>query len=191
MRKKLLNTRSFKIVLFGTILLLGVANKSSAQFYSIKSDVLGLATTTLNVEASAVVTNQWTVHLHGQYNPWSFKDNKKMKNLTFLPGARYWFNETYSYSYFLGFNAIISRYNFGGMFGNKYRYDGMAYGGGLSAGLSKPIKRSWNVEFELGIGVVHSTYDKYPCAKCAEKIDEGSGMYFVPNKASISFVYLF
>ncbi|EGJ99314.1 DUF3575 domain-containing protein [Dysgonomonas gadei] len=191
MIKRLLNTRSLKIVLFGTILLLGTINKASAQFYSVKTDMLGLATTTLNVEGSAVVSNQWTLHLHVQYNPWTFPDNKKMKNLTFLPGARYWFNETYSYSYFIGFNAIISRYNVGGLFGSDYRYDGMGYGGGVSFGFSKPIRRQWNLEFELGIGGVYSNYDKYPCIKCGEKIDEGSGLFLSPNKAAISLVYLF
>lgn len=89
MIKRLLNTRSLKIVLFGTILLLSTINKANAQFYSVKTDILGLATTTLNVEGSAVVSNQWTLHIHVQYNPWTFPDNKKMKNLTFLPGARY------------------------------------------------------------------------------------------------------
>ncbi|MDU1891391.1 MAG: DUF3575 domain-containing protein [Dysgonomonas sp.] len=190
MRSPSLMTRTLKIVLLG-ILLLGAANQANAQFYSVKADMLGLATTTFNFEASAAVDFQWSLHLHAQYNPWTFPGNKKFKNLTFMPSARRWFTETYSYGYFMGVNVVVSRYNIGGMFGDKYRRDGMAYGAGFSGGFVMPVKRRWNLEFELGINFGWTNYDKYPCAKCGEKISEESGMFVAPGRTAISLVYLF
>lgn len=190
MRQPTLNTRKLKLVLLG-ILLLGAASNANAQFYSVKTDMLGLATTTFNIEASAAIDFQWSLHIHAQYNPWTFPGNKKFKNLTFMPSARRWFSETYSYGYFMGFNAVVSRYNLGGMFGSKYRHDGMAYGAGLSGGFVLPVRRRINLEFEVGLNFGYTKYDKYPCVKCGEKIGEESGMFVAPGRTAVSLVYLF
>lgn len=189
MKKRFNNASKLKTLLVALALL--ICNRGQAQFYSAKVDVLGLATGTLNVEGSMAISARWSLHLPVQYNPWTLWDNKKLKNLTVLPGIRYWQRETYQGGFFFGANTIISRYNIGGLFGSPYRYEGMGYGMGFSAGYSIPVKRQWNIEFELGAGALWSKRDKYSCIRCGEKIGKESGLWMVPDKAAVSIVYLF
>ncbi|NCC09400.1 MAG: DUF3575 domain-containing protein [Bacteroidia bacterium] len=184
---KVLHLKKFLFVL----ILLCLSSQAKAQFYAVRTNVVGLATTNLNAEFSASLNRKWSVHLPVQYNPWTFAENKKFKNLTTMPGVRYWLNESYGYGYFLGLHGLVSRFNFGGLLGSKHRYDGMAYGGGLSGGYSKPIGRRLNLEFELGIGIVQTDYDKYACAVCGTKINEENKIHIIPSKIAINIVYLF
>lgn len=179
-----------KINFWIVVLLLMISGKSYGQFYSIKTDILGLVTGTFNVEGSVVVNKRWSLHLPMQYNPWTFSNNRKFKNLTVLPGARYWFTESYGRSYFMGVNGIISRYNIN-LWGSDNRYDGMAYGLGLSGGYTLPIGVRWNIEFELGAGAAWTRYDKYPCTRCGRKLETKNSIRFVPDKVAVSLVYLF
>lgn len=178
-------------LLLTALFLLSVCGKVHGQFYSVSTDALGLGTGTFNVEGSMAVNSHWTIHLPVRYNPWTFPGNKKMKQLSVLPGVRYWLLESYAGGWFFGSNAIVSRYNFGGLLGSRYRYDGMGYGFGLSAGYSISLYKNWNMEFELGGGLVWSRRDKYPCVRCGQKIKEESGVWLAPDKASVSIVYLF
>ena len=88
---------------------------ASAQFYSAKTNVLGLATGNLNLELSAAVSRKVTLHLPVNYNPFTYNflaENCKMQNLTFQPGARYWLTESYM-RWFVGVHGIYSRYQIG------------------------------------------------------------------------------
>lgn len=168
----------------------GISTKSNAQFYSVRTDALGLLTGSFNVEGSMALNRNWSVHLHGQWNPFTHKDNIKMKNVTVMPGVRYWFRETYGHSWFIGGNLIGSRFNVGGIFDNR-RYDGRLWGGGISGGFSMPLAVRWNMEFELGVFAAYGSYDKFGCKKCDAKLSEKEGLIVGPSKAAVAFVFLF
>lgn len=159
-----------------------------AQFYSIKTNLLGLATTNLNIEAGVSVHRNWSLHLPVTYNPWVFGGNKRFQNITVQPGIRYWFLESFSHS-FIGFQSLYSRYHVGGI--GDYRYDGWGVGGGLSYGYSKVLNKRWNIEFEAGLGVMWADYTKYLCKTCGAPQGDFKKLYVVPTKAAVSLVYLF
>lgn len=77
-------------------ILLGVCLASPAQFYSARTNLIGLATGNINLEGSMTLNRRWSLHLPVQYNPFVFKDNRQFRNLTVMPGVRYWFVESYS-----------------------------------------------------------------------------------------------
>lgn len=181
----------FYLKVFLMAVLLSLSHSTYAQFYSVQTNALGLVTGNINAEVSMALNERWSIHLPIYYNPITFADNKKMKHLSALLGVRYWQRESYGQGFFFGGNSIVSKYNIGGLFGSKYRYQGMAYGLGLSAGYSIPIRSRWNIEFELGGGAVWSNREKYGCKTCATKIEERSGVWLVPDKAAVSVVYLF
>ena len=165
-----------------------LATTAKAQFYSVKTNLLGLATTNLNVEAGISVHRNWSLHLPVNYNPWVFSGNKRFQNITVEPGARYWFLESFSQG-FIGIQSIYSRFHVGGT--NKYRYDGYGVGMGLSYGYSKVIRKRWNLEFEAGLGVLWADYTKDLCKTCGAPQGDERKLYLIPSKASISLVYLF
>ena len=45
-----------------------------AQFYSVQTNTLKLATTTFNVEGSMLLSEHWTINMGISYNPWTFSD---------------------------------------------------------------------------------------------------------------------
>ena len=67
------------------------------QFYSARTNILGLVTGNLNAEFGMTLNKKYSLHLPVQYNPfiYSKSNNTKFQNLTVLPGVRYWFRESF------------------------------------------------------------------------------------------------
>lgn len=177
--------KRFLLLFFVAVL----AVSARAQFYSVKTNLLGLTTTNLNVEGGVSIHRNWSLHLPLVYNPWVFSGNKRFQNVTVEPGIRYWFLESFSQS-FIGFQSLYSRYHVGGI-NSDYRYDGWGVGGGFSYGYSKVLNKRWNIEFEAGIGVMWADYTKYLCKSCGAPQGDVKKLYVVPTKAAVSLVYLF
>lgn len=57
----------------------------SAQSYSLRTNVIGLATTNLNLEASMTLNRKWSLHLPVQYNPFKFGRNRQFRNFYAAP----------------------------------------------------------------------------------------------------------
>lgn len=159
----------------------------SAQSYSVSTNIPALGTTTLNLEASMTLNRKWSLHLPVYYNPFVFNNNKKIQNIMTFPGVRYWLLESYVHA-FAGVNGIASKYHFTW---KDSRYEGTAFGAGVSIGYAWLLSPRWNLEVEGGVGLVKADYDKYPCQKCGKKTDEEKRWHAVPNKVTVSLVYLF
>ena len=143
------------------------SDKVSAQFYSVRTNLVGLGTGNLNVEGSMAFSTHWSAHLPVQYNPFRLWDDGKLKNFTVQPGVRYWMRETYGRGCFIGLHGVFSIYNAGG------------------------LSRRWNLEFELGLGVVWADWERYRCVNCGKRTGKGSGVYVTPTRTAVNLVYLF
>lgn len=158
-----------------------------AQFYSVQTNTLKLATTTFNVEGSMLLSEHWTVNMGISYNPWNFSDTKKIKHWLVEPGARYWFWQPYAGN-FISMYAMGARYNMA--WSGEYRYQGWGYGAGMTYGRTWLLGKRWNLEAEAGLGLLISPYTKYRCEHCGDQV--GSGTYYLPiPKLALSLVYLF
>ncbi len=133
----------------------------------------------------------------GGVNPFVFKDNKKIQHWIVQPELRYWTCEVFN-GHFFGLHALAGEYNIGGVdipvgrlskFKDN-RYEGYAFGGGISYGYQWAIAPRWNLEMNLGGGYTYLTFDKYPCVKCGSKIGSGTNNYFGVTKAALSLIYL-
>ena len=72
----------------------------------------------------------------------------------------------------------------------EHRYEGYFWGGGLSAGYQWVVSNRFNIEASLGIGYVHTRYDKYKCTTCGKKEGKGDADYIGPTRAAISIIYM-
>lgn len=176
---------------FKAILLLCAATvftiRLSAQEVAVKSNALYWLATTPNVGLEFAVGHKVSVDLSAAYNPWTFKDDKKMRFWLAQPEVKYWFCEKFE-GHFIGLHLHGAQY-FGG-FGSK-RYDGYLAGGGLTYGYDWILSPHWNLEAAVGIGYAHLWYDRSPriyCEKC--KMSERKN-YFGPTKAAVSLIYVF
>ena len=64
-------------LLFFFLLFAGsLTSNLQAQFYSVQTNTLKLATTTFNAEGSMLLSTHWTLNLGFSYNPWNFNDTR-------------------------------------------------------------------------------------------------------------------
>ncbi len=169
-----------------------------AQKIDLKTNLLyGAATLTPNLGAEVGLGDKSTLSLEVGYNPWNLNgsetNNKKLVHLLIEPEYRYWLKNRFN-GHFFGVHALFAEYNVGGydiplLFEKEYRYEGSAYGGGLSYGYLWKMNPHWGMEFNVGLGVAYLDYKQYDCPKCGSLVGNKTETYFGPTKAGISLIY--
>lgn len=164
---------------------------SFSQFYSARTNLLGLATGNLNIEAAMTLNKKWSVHIPIQYNPFIYSSSKntKFQNLTVMPGVRYWLRQSYM-DKFIGVSLIGTKFHVGNIL-NDYRYYGYGAGIGVSYGCTYPINPRWNFEWEAGVAGMWVSCDKYVNKAAGYKYGDLHEWRILPHKISASIVYLF
>lgn len=140
-----------KRLLIIVLLLTGlIAGEALAQKAAVKTNILYDATSTINLGVEFGIASKWTLDILGNYNNWTFSDNRKMKHLLVQPEIRWWTCKRFS-GHFFGLHLHGAQFNFGGMlpWGFKtgkmfdsvkndnimnHRYEGWLVGGGVGYG---------------------------------------------------------
>lgn len=99
-----------KQILLCCMLLISVS--LSAQKLTVKTNLLYDATATVNLGVEVGLAPKWTFDLSGNYNGWTFSNNRKWKHWLAQPELRYWFCERFN-GHFLGFHLVGGIYNIG------------------------------------------------------------------------------
>lgn len=194
--------RICRTLLFITALLAGSIT-TNAQTVAIKTNILYDATSTINIGAEFGLSPKWTLDISGNYNPWTFSNNKKWKHWLIQPEARYWFCNKMM-GHFVGFHLVGGQYNIGG-FNTKIhflgtdwrklkenRFEGWMAGAGIGYGYNWALSKHWGLEAEIGLGYVFSRYSTFDCAGCGEKLNSGQKHNYVgPTKAAVNLIYVF
>lgn len=189
-------------LLLGLVLILASTFTANAQKVAVKTNLLYDATTTFNLGVEFGLSPKWTLDVSGNYNPWTFDNNKKWKHWFVQPEARYWLCEKFN-GHFFGAHLHGGQYNVGNIdFSHKFlgndfkelkdhRFEGWFVGAGLVYGYAWVLGKHWNLEAEIGVGYAYTRYDKYECGTCGNKVDKGVHNYVGPTKAALSLVYVF
>ncbi len=165
--------------------------------WGIKTNLLYDATTTINLGMEFKTGRKTSFEISGNYNPWTFDNNRKWKHLLIQPEFRFWPGETFRRSFF-GLHAHYGYYNIGGLdnppfseYMNAHRFEGWLAGAGIGYGYRWNFNHRLAMEAEIGVGYAYLSYDKYPCTHCGEKIGSEVKNYIGPTKAAISLIYSF
>ena len=105
MRKKF-----YIILIISICLFVSRQDKACAQELAVKSNLLYDLTATLNVGTEWRIADLYTIGLSVNYNPWTYGENKKMKQLLFTPEARRYFEDAFM-GWFAGVHAFYGWYN--------------------------------------------------------------------------------
>ena len=170
-----------------------------AQQIGFKSNALYWATTTPNIGLEMEVGKKQTAQVFMGLNPWkqSGGNQSRLRHWLVMPEYRYWFSQNFE-GWFLGAHALGGQYNVGGVkfpFGllkglRNHRYEGWYVGGGITAGKQWNLSKHWNLEASLGLGYIHTAYDKFNCGTCGEKLKSAHKNYVGPTKVALSLIYL-
>ncbi len=169
---------------------------AQSQHLNVKTNVLYDATATINLGVEMGLGKKTSLDISGNYNPWTFSNNRKWKHWLVQPEFRYWLCERFN-GHFFGIHALGGQFNFNhvklpfdlyqGL--NDYNYQGDFIGAGLSYGYQWMLGKRWGLEATLGVGYIYVKYDRYSCATCGTKLEEGTENYFGPTKAGITLIY--
>lgn len=188
----------------GMLCLMGaMASQAFSQQVAIKTNLLHDAFATPNLAVEVGLAPRWTAQLEAEYMNWSAWDDQIWKHWTVQPEVRYWFCDRFA-GHFLDLHALGGQFNLGQLNHNlphfkdeladlkNYRYEGWFVGGGIGYGYDFILSRHWNLEAVLGVGYIHSWFDKYECKDCGRKIgDDLTNDYVGPTEAAINLIYLF
>ncbi|MGM9759748.1 MAG: DUF3575 domain-containing protein [Parabacteroides sp.] len=167
--------------------LLSFCTKIQAQQFAVKSNMLYDLTATLNVGAEFHVADLYTTGISVNYNPWIYGDNKKMKQLLFMPEVRRYFEDAFM-GVFVGVHVFYGWYNWGGI-ATDYRYQGKVGGGGLSVGYQWMLGPLWNLELHGGVGYARFNSDKFTPEKEGFWMKKSENSYVGPTQIGVSIVY--
>lgn len=175
----------------------------SAQKFALKTNALYDATASINLGAEMALSPKWTVEVSGNYNPFTFSDNRKWKHWFVQPEVRYWTCNKMM-GHFFGAHLIGGQFNVGNIdfdadiLGSDFsklkdsRFEGWAVGAGLAYGYAWVLSRHFNIEGEIGVGYAYMRYDRFACINCGEKLeDDLSHNYFGLTKLALNLVYIF
>lgn len=158
-----------------------------AQKFGVGTDVISLATGTFNVETSVIVSKKVTLHLPFSWNPFTLRDNYKIKHIAIQPGIRWWFWHGYS-EFYLGAHLLTTMFN---MAVSNERREGWAGGFSLTCGYAWMLNQRMNLEFEAGGGPIYTEYDKFERETCGDYLGTKKGFIFFPTSLSCSLIFLF
>lgn len=160
----------------------------------IKSNLLYDATSTLNLGIEFGLGTHTSLDVSGNYNPWTFGNNRKWKHVLVQPELRFWRQERFR-GFFWGPHAHYAFYNAGNLSHppfsknmNTHRYQGWLAGAGVSVGYRWNLSGRIGLEAVIGAGYAHLSYDKYTCGHCGEKLGSGTKNYFGPTKVALSLI---
>lgn len=185
------------------LLVIMMAFQTRAQDVAVKTNLLVDVSATVNAGLELGLSDKWTLDLSGSLNAWSTSGEKKWKHWMVQPEIRHWLCDKFI-GHFFSFHLHGGQYNIGGLKNGiqllgtdfsqltDYRYQGWFAGAGIGYGYSWILNRHWNLEAEIGLGYSYTRYDKFECAGCGEKVEEGCTHHYVgPTKAALNLIYVF
>ena len=177
-----------KFLIITALVLLG-GTGARAQFFSVKTNALGLATGTVNAGIEVAVAKQWSIEASGYWNPIS-TERFSAKAWLVQPATRYWL-----YEHFVGhFFAAHPAYGMYDVGNGEWHYKGWLSGLGVSYGYTWILSRQWNLTAEGGIGFYYmqDTKRNYETSDWLPKVSSRyRRIVFAPSKLELSFSYLF
>lgn len=148
---------------------------------------------TLNAEMSISVHKNWTVHIQGKLNPFTFNKNQpsqlQSRQATLAVGGRWWPWHVNS-GWFVGSSLQYTRYNQGGII-DPETFEGNAAGLNANFGYALMLSKRWNIEFGAGVLAGWTNYTKFACPRCGKITGEDKKIFVAPNNLLIQIQHIF
>lgn len=166
-------------------LLLALALPCAGQRFGVGTNAVDwLSFATLNAEASIAVSQNYSVHVGTELNPWTWRAGDPEKQLqmrqnSYWGGFRFWPWHVYS-GWWAGADFRYSVYNIGGIL-RRDTEEGNAYGAGLYGGYAIMLTENWNLDLGIGAWGGWKQYVRYSCPLCGVITDEGGKVFVLPD----------
>jgi hypothetical protein len=182
----------------------GTAGRAHAQELGLRTNLLSLATGTVNFGAEWAFDPRMTVELIATCNIPGLiyygdkARNRKLWNWMLQPEVRFWQTEAFNRGFF-GIHAGGGAFDAGGItlpLGiapglARHRFEGWMAGAGVSYGWQWWLDERWNLEATFGFGYFYMKYNRFttPASTVIDRAGEVHH-YFGPSRLGISVTYL-
>ena len=177
------------------LLLAFASSRTSAQTFSVSTDLLGYARLgTMSIDASYAVARRWSLIAGARYNPFTYRKSDpdrqfQNRQQSYAVGMRLWPWHTWSGWWFAG-KLRYQEYNKGGIISRKTE-EGDRFGAGIYAGYTHMLSSHINLEFGMGLWSGLSVYRQYSCPACGLTLSSGNKFFLLPDDVMISLAYVF
>ena len=177
------------------LLLAFACSRTSAQTFSVSTDLLGYARLgTMSIDASYAVARRWSLIAGARYNPFTYRKSDpdrqfQNRQRSYAVGMRLWPWHTWSGWWFAG-KLRYQEYNKGGIISRKTE-EGDRFGAGIYAGYTHMLSSHINLEFGMGLWSGLSVYRQYSCPACGLTLSSGNKFFLLPDDVMISLAYVF
>ncbi len=160
---------------------------ATAQRVALKTNALYWAAASPNLGLELRVNRHITFNMEGTFN--RLKAGKyDTRAEVFTPEMRYWLSARPQAGHFFGLMALGANYN---LLLNGHRYNGDAFGGGLTYGYSFVLGRHWSLETTVGGGGLYRREKNYKEATEEAPTEPNHKKWqLAPLKAGVTFVYI-
>jgi len=173
-------------------------SQTTPPMLAVKTNLVWAATLTPNLAVEIGLGKKTSIEFSGGNNRWNIEgspdNNKKLVHWVIKPEFRYWLCERFN-GHFFGVHAFYGQYNVSEwyiplLFEKDYRYEGDAYGGGVSYGYHWAWAKRWGMEFTVGAGIAIMDYVKKDCEKCGSEVGQFTKTYFGPTSLGIKLIFI-
>lgn len=145
----------------------------------------------MNIGAEYRLSEKFSFDASIYYSPFRFSRSFTVKSLMLQPSLRYWFNSSMK-GHFVGVHLAAAIYNVS--FDDDFRYQIKNYPlmvAGLDYGYMIEISRHLGIELNIGIGYVHTRYDKFYNVHNGRRVSDGVYNGICVTRFGTSLVYRF
>lgn len=149
---------------------------------------------TINADAGLSVSQHFSLHIGGKYNPWTYHTRSGMpvynKQTTAYLGARYWPWYVFS-GWWIGARVRYLDFAETGVLRPKL-FEGKSIGAGALLGYTWMINENFNIEIGGGIwGGRHLEYSRYRTPGSRDLLASGPRNFAFIDELSVSLMYVF
>lgn len=188
---------------FLMVIALLIPSLAFGQKVGIKTNLLYDATSTINLGVEVALTQRLTLDISGNYNGWTFADNKKIQHWMVQPELRFWpcssFNGHFVALHGLGGEFDLEKTKIPFLIDPEltcaHRNVGYYYGAGIGYGYHFILGKRWSLEAEVGAGWIHTEYDRYtrdlPAINVGPELEGHlSENYFGITKVALTLIFM-
>ncbi len=167
--------------------------------FAIKTNLLLDALSIINVEVEVPMYSHWSICAKWIF-PWWYNPSRQ-RCIEILAGelqGRYWFENHIALQNLTGW--FVGGYVTGGYYDLERDWRGVQgelWGGGVCGGYSHRLWCNLRIEYSLGVGIIHTSYDKYNALwDCQNQLrllrhSYGSYNWWGVNKMEVSVAWMF
>ena len=156
--------------------------------WRIKTNIPFWALVVANAAAEYRFADHWSVDVPVYYSAWTTARAYRFRTLSVQPSVRYWLSPDWK-GHFFGVHLTAGQFNIATNDKTRYQDVNGMYGVGVDYGYALKFTERWGMEFNIGVGLIHTRYNTYYNIDNGMRYDTRVKNYWGITRCGISIIY--